>query len=459
MCKICLFFLQYVSVLGHNQIKPPDWGGPNKRGAFHRNVVRQNKTAPVVLTLKENFGMKKKLISLAVAGALAAPMVASAQGTNVTLFGIVQAEYATVNKEGQSSQAHIGDDTGRSRWGMHVTENLGAGLKAKAHVEYGFSTGSGALGIARERWVGLANDNWGEVKFGRVQSPFKDFAGGMTIDPFAYTTLQASGSGGTMSASANGLGSGANGFVNSAARYDSPKVEGFSFSGILMPGDSNRLDPANVIAPSGSFAGSQSNSGGEDGEWDFQVAGKYEAQFQGHNLAVFGGYSRDNLSTRQRTGNAGYPALVNNEHIWRGGASWSFQNFKLNGQYENINNAVGAATCTNAGMLGNPATGSPDSRGQCNSAMNWGGDGNIWFAGGQYDWGNTSFIAQGGMTNAHGLAGGASSREVSSFTVGAIHNLSKRSSLFGGYQRAMVDDRNAVFRDSNTYSIGMRHNF
>ena len=400
--------------------------------------------------------MKKKLISLAVAGALAVPMAASAQGTNVTLFGSVQAEYATVNREGQSSQALIGDDTGRSRWGMHVTENLGGGLKAKAHFESGFSTGSGALGIARERWVALANDTWGEVKFGRVQSPFKDFAGGMTIDPFAYTTLQASGSGGTMTASANGLGSGANGFVNSAARYDSPKVEGFSFSGLLMPGDSNRLDPANPIAASSGFAGSQSNSGGEDGEWDFQVAGKYEKQIQGHNLGVFGGYSRDNVSTRQRT-----QGFNDNEHVWRGGAMWSFQNFKLNGQYENINNAVGAATCTNAGQLGNPVTGNgqpSDSRGQCNSAMNQNGSGNIWFVGGQYDLGNTSLIAQGGMTNAHATALNAS-REVSSFTVGAIHNLSKRSSLFGGYQRAMIDGSTAIFRDSNTYSVGMRHNF
>lgn len=399
--------------------------------------------------------MKKKLISLAVASVLAVPAIASAQGTNVTLFGSVQAEYATVNREGQSSQALIGDETGRSRMGMHVTENLGAGLKAKAHVEYGFSTGSGALGVARERWVALANDNWGEVKFGRVQSPFKDFAGGMTIDPFAYTTLQAAGSGGTMTASANGFGAGANGFVNSAVRYDSPKVQGFSFAGILMPGDANRLDPANIILPNGGFSGSQTNSGGEDGEWDFQIAGKYERQYQGHNLAVFGGYSRDNISTRQRTA----LGLTNNEHVWRGGASWSFQNFKLNGQYENINNAVGAATCTNAAQLGNPATGLGDSRSQCNSAMNMGGDGNLWFAGGQYDWGNTSFVAQGGMAHAHGLTGGPASREVSSFTVGAIHNLSKRSSLFGGYQRAMIDGATATFRDSNTWSVGMRHNF
>jgi predicted porin len=222
-----------------------------------------------------------------------------------------------------------------------------------------------------------------------------------------------------------------------------------------MPGDSNRLDPANPIAITGTNGSSLANSGGEDGEWDFQVAGKYEAQVAGHNLGVFGGYSRDNISTRQRT-NLG---LTNNEHVWRGGAMWSFQNFKLNGQYENINNAVGAATCTNAGQLGNPATGIGDTRGQCNSAMHLGGDGNIWFVGGQYDLGNTSLIAQGGMANAHGMTGGPSKREVSSFTVGAIHKLSLRSSLFGGYQRAMIDDRNALFNDSNTYTVGMRHNF
>lgn len=405
--------------------------------------------------------MKKKLISLAVAGALATPMVASAQGTNVTLFGSVQAEYATVNKDGQSSQAHVGDDTGRSKFGAQITEELGGGLKAKARVEYGFTTGGSSIGIARERWVALANDQWGEIKFGRVQSPFKDFAGGMTIDPFAYTTLQSSGSGGIMTASANGLGAGANGFVNSAIRYDSPRVEGFSMAAILMPGDSNRLDPANagLLQPynvPGSTA--PQNSGGEDGEWDFQVAGKYDAKIQDHNIGVFGGYSRDNISTRQRTGNPGYAGLTNNEHVWRGGAFWSFQNFRLAGQYERVSNAVGAATCTNNAALGNPDSGLVDSRSSCNSAMNYGGDGHLWMAGAQYDIGNTSIVAQGGMSraNAEGLQ---AKREFSQFTVGLIHNLSKRSSLFGGYQRGMVDSVNTNFRDSNTYTVGMRHNF
>ena len=162
--------------------------------------------------------MKKKLIALAVAGALAAPVVASAQGTNVTIFGRVQAEYSLVDFSGQPSQGSLQDNSRSSRWGLHITEDLGNGLKANARLEMGLNAGSGSATTPREQWVGLSSNQWGDVKFGRVQSPFKDFAGGMTIDPFAYTTLQANGAGGTMSAGANGMGSGANSFVNSAIR-------------------------------------------------------------------------------------------------------------------------------------------------------------------------------------------------------------------------------------------------
>ncbi|MDH5553472.1 MAG: porin, partial [Nitrosomonas sp.] len=150
------------------------------------------------------------------------------------------------------------------------------------------------------------------------------------------------------------------------------------------------------------------------------------------------------------------------EEVWRGGASWSYDAFRLSGQYENVNNASwnGAASCTTAGMLGTtgPAAGGT---GQCNSAMNLGGDGQVWFVGGEYKLGNTRLIAQGGMSNANKLSGVASSREARSFTVGAIHDLSKRSSLFGGYQRVDVRDHTpgAVDRDRNTYTVGVRHNF
>jgi len=420
--------------------------------------------------------MKKKLIALAVAGALAAPVVASAQGTNVTIFGRAQAEYSLVDFSGQPSQGALQDNSRSSRWGLHITEDLGNGLKANARLEMGLNMGSGSATTPREQWVGLSSNNWGDVKFGRVQSPFKDFAGGMTIDPFAYTTLQANGAGGTMSGGANGMGSGANGFVNSAIRFDSATVEGFSFAALLMPGDANSLDPqltnAGIGGVSGSFMpsglGNQGNTGGRNGEFDGQAAAKYHADFMGMGIDVFGGYSRDNANNFQKG------LGLQTEEVWRVGASWAYENFKLSGQYEDINNAIGSATCTTAASLTANPLDVGTATGQCNSAMNAGADGNIWHAGGQYKWGSTTLVAQGGMTNAH--AGGinaAGARNVDSFTVGAIHNLSKRTSLFGGYQHVYVDNPNAgaannvgaivapTYATGNraTYTIGVRHNF
>ncbi|MDQ3186036.1 MAG: porin, partial [Pseudomonadota bacterium] len=429
--------------------------------------------------------MKKKLIALAVAGALAAPVVASAQaqGTNVTIFGRVQAEYSLNDSSGRPSDGALQDNARSSRWGLHITEDLGNGLKANARIEMGLNTGSGSATTPREQWVGLSSNNWGDIKFGRVQSPFKDFAGGMTIDPFAYTTLQANGAGGTMSGGANGLGSGANGFVNSAIRFDSATVEGFSFAALLMPGDANSLDPnrgggslagitnASSFLPGG--LGGQGNTGGKDGEFDGQAAAKYKAEFMGLGFDIFGGYSRDNANNFQKASG------LRTEEVWRVGASlgftsWGaiFQNLRVNGQYENINNAIGSATCTTAASLtANPLD--AINNGQCNSAMNAGGDGSIWHAGLQYKLGNTTLVGQGGMTRADagGLAGAGGvapgSRSADSFTVGAIHSLSKRTSLFGGYQHVYLDGGAAsvaglasqpAYATGNraTYTIGVR---
>lgn len=421
--------------------------------------------------------MKKKLIALAVAGALAAPVVASAQATNVTMFGRVQAEYSLVDFANQSSQGALQDNSRSSRWGLHITEDLGNGFKANARMEMGLNAGAGSATTPREQWVGLSSNQWGDVKFGRVQSPFKDFAGGMTIDPFAYTTLQANGAGGTMSGGANGLGSGANGFVNSAIRFDSATVEGFSFAALLMPGDANSLNPLQTGSIASSFApgglGGQGNTGGKNGEFDGQAAAKYHVDYMGMGFDIFGGYSRDNANGQQKG------LGLKTEEVWRAGGAWSYENFKLSGQYESINNAIGSATCTTAASLtANPLDTGLVS-GQCNSAMNWGGDGSIWHAGAQYKWGSTTLVAQGGMTRAKsGGINSSAARDVDSFTVGAIHNLSKRTSVFGGYQHVYVDNPNAAAANNlavpggtdlnapnyatgnrSTYTVGVRHNF
>jgi len=414
--------------------------------------------------------MNKKLIALAVAGALAAPVIASAQGTNVTIFGRVQQEYSGVDNGHNSYQGGLNDNARSSRWGLQIGEDLGRGLKAIARLEQGINTGSGTANTPREQWVGLSSAQWGDVKFGRVQSPFKDFAGGMTIDPFAYTTLQANGAGGTMSGSANGMGSGANGFVNGAVRFDSVQTDGFSFAGLLMPGDANNFDPTRNGNDTASFVGGGAgNTGGKNGEFDGQGAAKYAGNYMGYAYTVFGGYSRDNANDAQRAAIAD----VKTEEVWRTGGTLKYDNLALVGQYERVTGAIGAATCTSAAALAsNPLVASS---GQCNSAMNAGGAGDIWHVGTNYQWGNTQLVAQGGRTNAEGT-GAAIARENNSFTVGAIHALSKRTSMFGGYQRVTMgvsgaNDATVSAGESgtsaagyaagnrNTWTIGMRHNF
>ena len=289
--------------------------------------------------------MNKKLIALAVAGALGAPLAASAApGDGVTLFGRVGVEYGSVKIDQAAGpnayrQSSLSDNAGASRWGLLITEDLGNGMKDNARVEYGFRTGNGVSNNVREQWVGLSGQDWGALQFGRVQSPFKDFAGGATIDPFVTTNLQARGAGGAMYAPANGMG--AAGFVDHAIRYNSPSWGGFSMALLASPGNATQTD--------GSTGGG--NIGGKGSRANYQAGLKFKIASMGE---VFGGYSHDAASDVQK-------AILtngvngNNEKVWRLGTAWNFGDFRLAAQYDKIKNALpgnGGATCS-GGALAN----------------------------------------------------------------------------------------------------------
>ncbi|SDY92280.1 porin [Nitrosomonas sp. Nm33] len=395
--------------------------------------------------------MNNKLISIALTGLLSSTIATSAYGADLSITGRIQAEYSGINIEGFSSQTSVNDPTFFSSWGLRVFEDLGSGFKAVTMIDFGFNTNGGPIG-SREMYVGISKDSIGTLKFGRTHSPFADFAGGWTIDPFVYTTLQATGSGGTMIASANGLGSGSFTAVNSVVRFDSATFNGFSFAALLMPGNANTLE-ANLGGILGGQGPTKGNTGGKDGEWDVQFAAKYAMEIQDHKLEIFSGYSRDNVSSAQKKIMA---VNLKTEEVVRIGGAWSYKNFRLQGQYDFISNALGAATCSDAAALGEIGN---ESTRQCNTAMNPGGDGSIWFASGQYRIGNATLVAQGGMTDANNTDIFAS-RKAKSFTVGALYDLSKRTNLFGGYQHVNVIDKNStVDRDRDTWTVGIRHLF
>ena len=393
--------------------------------------------------------MNKKLIALAVAAALGAPLVASAQGsggTGVTLFGRIGAEYGSTEIDQAAAneyrQETIGDNTGISRWGLQITEDLGNGLKANARIEFSFRTGNGTADSAREQWVGLSSKSWGELQFGRVNSPFKDFAGGTTIDPFNTTNIQARGSGGALYAPGNGFG--AAGFVDHAIRYNSPEFGGFSFSVLASPVDATQTDPAftsialnATTGVTGTVASNGGNVGGRGGSDNYQIGLKYKFGTAGE---IFGGYSNDAVNDAQASAAAVNGRQADDEEVWRLGAAWNFGNFRIAGQYENIENALagnGGTSCSNGALAGGGSD-NGISTAQCNTALNTNGEGDIWFLTLQYKLGKTTLVVQGGETN--GDAEGTSvERESQNFTIGAIYNFSKRTRVFGGYQRVSVE--------------------
>lgn len=411
--------------------------------------------------------MNKKLIVLAVAGTLGIPMVASADASNVTIFGRVQAEYQStkIDQVGTNDyrQETISDNAGQSRWGLKVKEDLGNGLSAIAQVEFAFRTGNGAPDAAREQWVGLSSKSWGTAKFGRVQSPFKDFAGGGTLDVFGSTTLQARGTGGALYAPGNGFGAASH--VDHAIRYDSPDFSGFSAAVLLVPVDATQTEP-------------NSGAGGRGGSNNYQLGLKYKFGKAGE---IFGGYSQDEASATQAS------VITNglngdDEQVWRIGAKWKFGDFTIAGQYDSIKNALvgnGGTSCSGgASASGNESAGTS----QCNSSLNTNGDGDVWFLAAHYQLGKTTLVLQGGKTNADEVRSNgvlrAGEREAKNITLGAIYKFSKRTSVYGGYQRVRVDGARSVANtdagnagtvaataalttqpDRSTWTIGMRHNF
>ena len=86
---------------------------------------------------------------------------------------------------------------------------------------------------------------------------------------------------------------------------------------------------------------------------------------------------------------------------------------------------------------------------QCNSSLNANGDGHAWFLGAHYKLGKTTLVLQGGKTTAERVANvsgveQANERTSKNVTLGAIYSFSKRTRVFGGYQRMNVEGAHNV---------------
>ncbi len=134
--------------------------------------------------------MKKTLLAAALLAGFAG--AASAQ-SSVTLYGIIDigVGYQTVNGGTDAqNQTHFGMYNGvqqGSRWGLRGVEDMGNGNRATFVLESGFDAGNGTMAqssrlFGRQSWLGLENDAWGYVRFGRQYNFALDYM--LPIDPF-----------------------------------------------------------------------------------------------------------------------------------------------------------------------------------------------------------------------------------------------------------------------------------
>jgi len=112
--------------------------------------------------------MNKKLLAVAVAGALALPGVALAQ-SSVTISGFLKMGIDNVklgnSAKSPSSEMRVQDDS--SRIIFNVREDLGGGLAAIAQIDWRVTPDLGADAISGNNHVGFVSKNWGRIFIGR----------------------------------------------------------------------------------------------------------------------------------------------------------------------------------------------------------------------------------------------------------------------------------------------------
>jgi predicted porin len=191
--------------------------------------------------------MKKKLVAVAVAGVLGAPLAAHAQTANVTLYGRLNVDFEVVRgRQPDGSNPTVTRlSSNSSRFGLRGTESLGGGLNAIFQIESSINgdTNSGNLG-GRDTWVGLQG-SWGTFKMGHFLMPYDDMHSIFGNVP-TYTTSILS----TASLWAQGFASKADGGfdarLGNSLRYDSPTFNGLTFSGQVAIRDGSGATGANT---------------------------------------------------------------------------------------------------------------------------------------------------------------------------------------------------------------------
>ncbi|MEN8177140.1 MAG: porin [Pseudomonadota bacterium] len=340
----------------------------------------------------------KKIISLAIAAALVAPVAAMA---DATVYGKIRQSVDLVDDERTGDDEwQINDRT--SRIGFKGSEDLGNGLKAVYKLEYGVKiststgasnefSGDGTLG-ARNAFVGLAG-GFGTFLVGRHDTPLKMSTG--SLDYFADTVGD-----NNSSLTEDLLDLRADGTV----AYVSPSMAGLTLAVALVPGEDTDgvvgEDDASSLADAYSLAAMYSNGG-------IYASIAFEAADVGTSVNPPLASSGADDHEQVRLG-LGYD-----------GGAW-----KIGGVYATVENAVDDATSYNINAGFKVGSGMIKAK--------------------YFD------VEQDGTGN---LFGGYTHN---GFVVGYDHNLSKRTQVSANL---LTSERDSDGAETNILSFQMNHNF
>lgn len=194
----------------------------------------------------------RAILPLALSGFSVAAMAQS----NVTLFGAIDNgfQYQSGLPKGHAFSAESGGYT-QSEFGLKGTEDIGGGTKTNFRLEMRHDSQNGAIMdgsfFAGEAIVGLSNDKWGAVNFGYV-GQYEIMQDSWDLDPqlmqsFSIATLVR---GRNWSAAGNSI------------EYQSPTWYGFSLKGQYDLANSTHWNAGNPGSGPGQLGGAQGRSDG-----------------------------------------------------------------------------------------------------------------------------------------------------------------------------------------------------
>jgi len=178
--------------------------------------------------------MKKNIIALAIASAVAAPV---AMADAPTLYGQINMAVDQMSVDGTAgvkdkSASGTQINSRSSRLGVKGSEDLGNGLKAVYKLEFGVDVGGTGNLSNRNQYVGLAG-GFGTVLMGRHNTPLKMAQG---KDFFNWSPT---GDIKKMSGGLGALGQGGENRLSNVLAYVSPSFSGVTLMGAFIPKESD----------------------------------------------------------------------------------------------------------------------------------------------------------------------------------------------------------------------------